>query len=258
MSSTHAAADNAVDTPPAARRVLVIEDDRDIAGLLALHLRDLGCRPQLVDDGRTGLALAQQPPGWNLLVLDLQLPGIDGLEICRQVRAQNAYTPIIMLTARASESERVLGLDTGADDYLTKPFSVVEFAARAKALLRRAERLGKPAAVELRIVRHGDLHIDLDRRLAQRAGYALDLTAREFSLLAFLMQRPGRVYTRAQLLDQVWGSTHDAFEHTVNSHINRLRAKLEVDASQPQYIVTVWGAGYRFTATPPAAAANVP
>jgi DNA-binding response OmpR family regulator len=231
-----------------ARRVLVVEDDRDIAGLLALHLRDLGCRPRLTGDGAEGLALARQPPAWNLIVLDLQLPGVDGMEICRQVRAQGNYTPIIMLTARASESERVLGLETGADDYLSKPFSVVEFAARAKALLRRAERLGSPASLELRTVRHGALQIDLDRRLAWRAGGPLELTAREFDLLAFLMQRPGRVYSRSQLLDQVWGTTHDTYEHTVNSHINRLRAKVETDVSQPQYIVTVWGVGYRFVA----------
>ena len=250
VSATHMASLETVAPPHTARRVLVIEDDRDIAGLLALHLRELGCRPRLVDDGGAGLALAGQPPGWSLIVLDLQLPGIDGLEVCRQIRARNDYTPIMMLTARTGESERVLGLETGADDYLTKPFSVVEFAARTKALLRRAERPGNPAGIEPRIVRHGELQIDLDQRLARRAGSALDLTAREFSLLAFLMQRPGRVYTRAQLLDQIWGSTHEAYEHTVNSHINRLRAKLEVDASRPQYIVTVWGAGYRFTSDP--------
>ena len=231
-----------------ARRVLVVEDDHDIARLLALHLQDLGCTAELTDDGAAGLALARQTPGWNLIVLDLQLPGVDGLEICRRVRAQGAYTPILMLSARAGESDRVLGLETGADDYLSKPFSVVEFAARVKALLRRAERLGNSASVELRTVRHGDLQIDLDRRFAQRAGRMLELTAREFDLLSFLMQHAGRVYSRAQLLDQVWGTTHDTYEHTVNSHINRLRAKLESDSSQPQYIVTVWGVGYRFAA----------
>jgi DNA-binding response OmpR family regulator len=246
MTLTHYETQPVEGMPVGARRVLVVEDDRDIAGLLALHLRDLRCTAQLVEDGAEGLVLARQAAGWNLIVLDLQLPGVDGLEICRQVRAQHAYTPILMLTARASESERVLGLETGADDYLTKPFSVVEFAARVKALLRRAERLGSPSGVELRTVRHGDLHIDLDRRLAQRGDRVLDLTAREFELLAFLMQRPGRVFSRSQLLDRVWGTTHDTYEHTVNSHINRLRAKVETGVSQPQYIVTVWGVGYRF------------
>jgi DNA-binding response OmpR family regulator len=230
------------------RRVLLIEDDQDIAGLLVLHLQDLGCSVEVASDGSLGLNRAVQPPGWSLIVLDLQLPGTDGLEICRRVRADATYTPILMLTARAGESERVLGLETGADDYLTKPFSVVEFAARVKALLRRAERLTRPSVVELRTIRYADLHVDLDRRIAWRAGEPLDLTAREFDLLAFLMQRPARVFSRAQLLDNVWGTTHDTFEHTVNSHINRLRSKIEPDPSQPRYIVTVWGAGYRFAA----------
>jgi len=229
-----------------ARRVLIVEDDRDIAELLALHLVPLECTVRRAHEGAEGLALARRAGDWALIVLDLQLPGVDGLEICRQVRQQSAHTPILMLTARAGESERVLGLETGADDYLTKPFSVVEFAARVKALLRRAELLVLPAGIGLRTVRVGDLHIDLDSRLARRGAQHLDLTSREFELLAFLMQRPGRVYSRAQLLDQVWGTTYDTYEHTVNSHINRLRAKVETDASQPQYIRTVWGTGYRF------------
>jgi DNA-binding response OmpR family regulator len=153
-----------------------------------------------------------------------------------------------MLTARASELDRVLGLETGADDYLAKPFSVVEFAARVKAILRRVEQLARRSPVQLRSLRAGDLEIDLDRRIARREGHALELTSKEFDLLAHLMQHPARVFTRAQLLDQVWGTTHDTFEHTVNSHINRLRAKLEPDPSRPRNIVTVWGVGYRFCA----------
>lgn len=234
------------------RQVLVIEDDPDIAGLLSLHLRGLGCSVEHASGGTRGLARALDPPGWSLIVLDLQLPEVDGLEICRRVRAGAGYTPILMLTARAGESDRVLGLDTGGDDYLTKPFSVVEFAARVKAILRRAERMGLPSPVELRTTRCGELEIDLDRRTALRSGRALELTTREFDLLAFLMARPERVFSRAQLLDQVWGTTHDTFEHTVNSHINRLRAKIEPDPSQPRYIVTVWGVGYRFAREPEA------
>jgi DNA-binding response OmpR family regulator len=152
----------------------------------------------------------------------------------------------LMLTARASELDRVSGLETGADDYLTKPFSVVEFAARVKAILRRVEQLARKKAVQLRSLRCAELQLDLDRREARRAGARLDLTAKEFDLLAYLMKNPARVFSRSQLLDQVWGSTHDTFEHTVNSHINRLRAKLEPDPAAPQYIVTVWGVGYRF------------
>jgi len=228
------------------RRVLLIEDDCDIARLLTLHLRDLGCRVDAFADGREGLDRATAGTSWSLIVLDLALPGVDGLEICRQARAREVYTPILMLTARAEESDRVLGLETGADDYLTKPFSVVEFSARVKALLRRAERLSQGTPVALRTLRHGDLELDMDSRVARRGSTVIELTAKEFDLLACLMQYPTQVFSRSQLLDRVWGSTHDAYEHTVNSHINRLRAKLEHDSEQPRYIVTVWGAGYRF------------
>ncbi len=229
------------------RNVLVVEDDPDIASLLGLHLQDLGCTVEFAADGTQGLTRAMGHPDWSLVVLDLQLPGVDGLEICRQVRANAGYTPILMLTARAGEPDRVLGLEMGADDYLTKPFSVVEFSARVKAILRRVERLSRPSPVELRTARYGELEIDLERRTAHRAGQYLDLTAREYDLLAFLAGHPGRVFSRAQLLDQVWGTTHDTFEHTVNSHINRLRSKLEPDPSQPRYVKTVWGVGYCFT-----------
>ena len=234
----------------ASRNVLLIEDDLDIAGLLTLHLRDLGCTVEAQSDGRAGLAAAVERGPWNLVVLDLELPNVDGLEICRRVRVGAGYTPILMLTARAGESDRVLGLELGADDYLTKPFSVVEFAARVKAILRRVERLSQTPPAELRTLRVGDLLIDVDRRIARRAGLALDLTAKEFDLLVHLMRHPARVFSRAQLLDHVWGTTHDTFEHTVNSHINRLRAKLEPDPAKPRYLVTVWGVGYRLSAPP--------
>ena len=231
------------------RRVLVIEDEHDIARLLAMHLEDLGCQVDTSYDGRSGLARALDGTAWSLLVLDLRLPGLDGLEICRRVRSSTTYTPILMLTARASELDRVLGLEIGADDYLTKPFSIVEFAARVKAILRRVEQLARQSPVQVRSLRAGDLEIDLDRRIAKREGQVLELTAKEFDLLLHLMQHPARVFTRAHLLDQVWGTTHDTFEHTVNSHINRLRAKLEPHPTRPRYIVTVWGVGYRFSAT---------
>ncbi|HWS65421.1 MAG TPA: response regulator transcription factor [Steroidobacteraceae bacterium] len=231
------------------RRVLVIEDEHDIARLLAMHLEDLGCQVDTSYDGRSGLARALDGTAWSLLVLDLRLPGLDGLEICRRVRSSTTYTPILMLTARASELDRVLGLEIGADDYLAKPFSIVEFAARVKAILRRVEQLARQSPVQARRLRAGDLEIDLDRRIAKREGQVLELTVKEFDLLLHLMQHPARVFTRAHLLDQVWGTTHDTFEHTVNSHINRLRAKLEPHPTRPRYIVTVWGVGYRFCAT---------
>ena len=228
------------------RDVLLIEDDNDLAALVRLHLQDLGCAVTTVADGAAGLAAALEQGPWSLVVLDLGLPHVDGLEICRRLRLSGAYTPILMLTARAAEHHRVLGLETGADDYLTKPFSVVEFGARVKAILRRVERLSGTSATGQRILRIGDLQIDLDKRIARRAGLCFDLTAKEFDLLAHFMRHPSRVFSRAQLLDQVWGTTHDTFEHTVNSHINRLRAKIEPDPATPRYIVTVWGVGYRF------------
>src|SRR6201981_1692711 len=203
------------------RRVLVVEDERDIAQLLALHLEDLGCEVDTSYDGSTGLARALDGTAWSLLVLDLRLPGLEGLEICRRVRASTTYTPILMLTARASELDRVLGLETGADDYLAKPFSVVEFAARVKAILRRVEQIARQSQLRLRTLRAGDLEIDLDRRVASREGYQIELTAKGVGLLAHLMPHPSFVVNRAQLLDQVWGTARDTFEHTVNSHINR-------------------------------------
>ena len=225
-------------------RVLVIEDEPDIARLLELHLRDLQATVALCANGSEGLCKALGG-GWSLIVLDLSLPDMDGLEICKQLRARDAYVPILMLTARSSEQERVLGLDTGADDYLTKPFSVVEFVARSRAILRRVHALNDAPTSE-RLLRVRDLEIDLDRREARRAGQLLALTAREFDLLGYLASNPGKVYSRGQLLTHVWGMTCDAYEHTVSSHINRLRAKLEPDPSAPRYLITVWGAGYRF------------
>ena len=228
------------------RNILVIEDDPDIARLVKLHLADAGCNVDVASDGALGLQRATEG-NHDLIVLDLMLPGVDGLEICRRVRAQEGYTPILMLTAKSSELDRVVGLEMGADDYLTKPFSVMELVARVKALFRYVdavgarENLSSQAPIEV-----GDLAIDLDKRRVVIAGDPVELTAREFDLLAYFARHPGRVFTRAQLLDQVWGYGHEGYEHTVNSHINRLRAKIERDPSSPAYVQTVWGVGYRF------------
>ncbi len=175
------------------------------------------------------------------------MPTIDGMELCRRVRASGGRAPILMLTARAEERDCVLGLESGADDYVVKPFSVVEFAARAKAMMRRAERLSGPPGIRSDVLCSGDLLLDLERRAALRAGLSVDLTAKEFDLLAHFMRNPARVYSRAQLLEDVWGA-RDNYEHTVNSHINRLRAKIEPDPANPSFVVTVWGVGYRFNA----------
>jgi len=227
--------------------ILVVEDDADIAKLVRLHLEDVGHRVTVEPNGRLALERARGG-GFDLLILDLMLPGLDGIELCRRLRAHETYTPILMLTARSSETDRVLGLEMGADDYLTKPFSVRELQARVKAILRRVEQLGAPDAADDAPVALGGLEIDPARREARLDDRPLDLTAREFDLLLFFARHPGRVFTRAQLLDNVWGYAHDGYQHTVNTHINRLRRKLEPDPSQPFWIRTVWGVGYRFPA----------
>jgi DNA-binding response OmpR family regulator len=228
------------------RRILVAEDDPEIANLVRLHLGDAGYEVRVASSGTEALTLGLAS-AWDLVVLDLMLPGMDGLDVCRQLRVAGHPPPILMLTARSSEVDRVLGLELGADDYLTKPFSVRELVARVKAIFRRidAARASGEAASEP-LLSAGDLTISVERREVIRAGRALSLTAREFDLLSHFARHPGRVYTRAELLDQVWGYGHEGYEHTVNSHINRLRAKIEVEPANPAYILTVWGVGYKF------------
>lgn len=231
------------------RRILLVEDEQDIAELAALHLEDLCDDVRIANDGNEGLRLALSQD-WALIVLDLRLPGVDGLEICRRVRRERQYQPILMLTSKSSELDRVLGLESGADDYLTKPFSVLELAARARAILRRVDALrGTPAPrTGSGTIAAGPVSIDPSRREVTLHGESVELTAREFDLLEYLARHPGRVFRRADLLDQVWGYGHEGYEHTVNSHINRLRAKIEPDPSHPAMIVTVWGVGYKFAA----------
>jgi DNA-binding response OmpR family regulator len=235
-----------------AQSILVIEDNQDIAELVALHLRDEGYTVTVHNDGSDGLAAARARQ-FDLLVLDLMLPGTDGLTICRELRAGSHYLPILMLTARSTELDRVLGLEMGADDYLTKPFSIRELVARVKALLRRAEAMGgthSQATEESATLQYGELLIDTERRQVTINGKGVELTAKEFDLLLYFARHPGRVYSRIQLLDQVWGYSHEGYEHTVNSHINRLRAKIEADPAKPRYVLTVWGVGYKFNETP--------
>jgi len=229
------------------RRILVIEDDKDIAHLVELHLRDAGYQVTLAHDGNEGLDQALSKP-YNLIILDLMLPGVDGLEICRRVRAASVYTPVVVLTSRSSELDRVLGLEIGADDYLTKPFSIPELLARVKALFRRVESLKSEASQKSqRLIQAGDLIIDVEKRNVTLLGNPVHLTAKEFDLLLHFANRPGSVFTRTELLKQVWGYGYEGYEHTVNSHINRLRAKIEKDPAKPRYILTVWGIGYKFS-----------
>ena len=237
--------------PTMPRRILVAEDQADIRDLLVMNLQQAGYAVHAVPDGGAALAAEHRQPS-DLLVLDLMMPGLDGLEVCKGLRASGRDTPILMLTAKSTELDRVLGLELGADDYLTKPFSMAELLARVKALLRRAEV--KVAALTASSVERplecradgGTLQIWPAKRAVAVRGEPVELTALEFDLLLHFAQHPGRVFSRAQLLDAVWGYSHDGYEHTVTTHINRLRSKLERDPMRPDFVLTVRGAGYRF------------
>ena len=231
------------------KRILVIEDERDIAELIRLHLDDLGYYVITTGDGHTGLRKASTGQ-WDLVILDLRLPGIDGLEICRRLRQGSGSVPILMLTSKSSELDRVVGLEIGADDYVTKPFSVLELIARVKAILRRAGLAHQSQLEKMVEVQAGCVAIDPASRDATIRGEPIELTAREFDLLHHFATNPGRVFRRLELLDSVWGYGHDGYEHTVNSHINRLRAKIETDPAHPELIVTVWGVGYKMNVVP--------
>ncbi len=226
--------------------VLIIEDDPKIVELLSLHLRDIGLSTEAVSSGNRGLKRALESE-YRLIILDLMLPGLDGFEICKKIRAADIGIPILMLTAKSEELDKVLGLELGADDYITKPFSIRELLARVKAILRRTDNYsdgtGSPTGKLLNI---GDLQIDLEKRTVSLAGGKVELTAKEYDLLVLFAGSPGRAFNRQQLLDAVWGYQFEGYHHTVNSHINRLRNKIETDPSEPRYIKTVWGFGYRF------------
>jgi DNA-binding response OmpR family regulator len=227
------------------RRILVVEDQKDIADLIAMHLRDLGHAVDCVHDGGLGYEAARSGR-YDLVVLDGMLPVRDGLDVLRALRMDRIETPVLMLTARSSEIDRVLGLELGADDYLTKPFSIPELQARVKAILRRIERQAQaPEATQK--LSFGELSIDTASREVRLARGPVPLTAREFDLLLHFARQPGRAFTRMQLLDAVWGTTFEGYEHNVNTHINRLRAKIESDPANPRYVLTVRGVGYRFT-----------
>ncbi|MAW59346.1 MAG: DNA-binding response regulator [Planctomycetes bacterium] len=229
-----------------AARILLVEDDPDLSKLAALHLRDEGWEVTVEADG-TAAARRLGHETYDLIVLDLMLPGVDGLEICRRLRAAENYTPLIILTAKSSEVDRVLGLELGADDYLTKPVSLRELVARVKAGLRRSQQWQVVAEQDTtEVIRHGDLSIDPQRREAQWGARKLELTAKEFDLLLYFARHPGRVFTRSELLEDVWGYGFDGYEHTVNSHINRLRRKVEQNPAEPELVRTVWGVGYKF------------
>lgn len=234
------------------KRILVVEDDVGIADVMCLHLRDERYEVVHCADGAEGLRRLEQG-GWDALVLDLMLPGVDGLEICRRARAMTRYTPIIITSARSSEVHRILGLELGADDYLAKPFSMLELVARVKALLRRVDALSRDVRADGGTLSLGGLAIDPLTREVSIDGRRLELTPREFDLLYFFARHPDKVLSRMDLLNAVWGYQHEGYEHTVNTHINRLRTKVETDPAQPARILTIWRRGYRFVADPHAA-----
>lgn len=229
------------------KSVLIVEDDRDLTGLLTIHLEDLDSRVKVVHDGREGFDAAMSN-NYDLIILDLMLPSMEGIEVCQKLRALENYTPVLMLTARAEEFDKVLGLESGADDYLTKPFGVREFIARVKAILRRQERMERESNSEehKKNIIIDRLEIKREKRKVLLNSERIELTPKEFDLLVLLASHPGLSYSRDQLLSTVWGYEFNGYEHTVNSHINRLRSKIEPDINNPKYILTTWGIGYRF------------
>jgi DNA-binding response OmpR family regulator len=223
--------------------ILVVEDDARIAELIVKNLEAAGYVCRVATDGTQAMTDFERLRP-SLILLDLGLPNIDGLEVTRRIR-NASDVPILIVTARSAEGEKLLGLEIGADDYVTKPFSTAELVARVRALLRRSS-----GGMRERVVDTGDLHIDPARRLVERSGASVPLTTLEFDLLYFLASRPGRVFSRDALLEHVWGSDRVVDDRSIDSLISRLRRKLEPDLARPRYIETVWGAGYRFTEVP--------
>ena len=227
------------------KSILVIEDDEDIARLIQMHLTDCGFTVKVARDGIRAEELANEE-SFSLITLDLSLPGIDGIELCRRIRRRSRYIPILMLSARSGELDRVLGLELGADDYLTKPFSVRELQARVKAICRRGDALAAQSnGAAPSTIRVGSLVIDTERRAVTIADKPVQLRAKEFALLREFASHPGKVYSRTALLEAVWKYGHEGYRHTVNTHINRLRMKIEKDPARPSLIRTVHGVGYQ-------------
>jgi len=224
-------------------KILIVEDEATMAEVVGRYMQREGYSVRHVADGAQAMAAVDSFHP-DLVVLDVMLPNRDGLEICRELRATHGGTSVIMLTARGEETDKILGLGLGADDYVTKPFSPGELVARVKAVLRRTTATADPTPAET--ITAGDLRIDLATRRVLRGDVSLDLTAKEFDLLAHMAAHPGRVYTRESLLRDVWGYDFYGDDSTVTVHVRRLREKLEPDPAKPRYLTTVWGVGYRF------------
>lgn len=225
-------------------KILIVEDDYHLARLVSIQVNAIPASADIIENGWKALDQVMSHH-YDLIILDLMLPGLNGLEICRKIRQVNKSLPILMLTAKSEEQDKIDGFNIGADDYLTKPFSNGELLARIKALLRRSQVETTSTDTPPFIQNHA-LRIDLENHVMYRNGQEIELTAKEFDLIHFFMKNPGRAFTRQQLLDEVWGPQFDGLEHTINSTINRLRSKIETDLNKPEYILTAWGVGYRF------------
>ncbi len=226
------------------KKVLIVEDDKAIVELLEIHIKDLDCDVLKAYDGLAGLELALKHKP-DLIILDVSMPKMDGFQVCQKVRAQQ-NTPIIMLTAKSEEIDRVLGLEIGADDYITKPFSVRELIARVKAVFRRTKMNDSREEQLVGLLKFEGLTIDIEKRKILQGNSRVELSPKEFELLVLMASKPGKSYSRTELLNLIWGYDFDGYEHTVNSHINRLRAKIEEDMANPKFIITSWGVGYKF------------
>ncbi len=224
--------------------ILIIEDEHDIADLITLHLKSQGHRVTHFDNGKIGYSYAISN-SWDIMILDLNLPGLSGVEVCQKVRAKDVNKPILMLTANSEEDDKISGLNIGADDYMTKPFSVKELMARVSAMVRRTD-IQKSEAEDFKELQFRNLLVDKKKRKVMIGEARVELTPKEFDLLHLLMSNPGVTYSRKDLLNQIWSYDFDGYDHTVNSHINRLRSKVEKDPNNPEYVLTTWGVGYRF------------
>ena len=228
------------------KQVLIIEDDTEISNVVAKNLESNGIKTKQVHNGLLGLELSKSGE-FDLIILDIMLPGLDGISICRKLREEKFNTPILMLTAKIDEIDLVLSLELGADDYMKKPFSMRELLARVGALIRRSEKTVTKEEAVAEKLQFGELVIDYTKHQVIVRGKTLNLTVKEFELLDLFARNPGRVFSRSDLLNTIWGYNFEGYEHTVNTHINRLRNKLEKDPSSPKYLLTVWGLGYKFT-----------
>jgi two-component system alkaline phosphatase synthesis response regulator PhoP len=236
------------------KKILLVEDDPQIADLLNLYLHSSQYTVTSCDKGKDAVArISGADVDYNLIILDIMLPDVNGIQVCKEIRDQHCTTPIMMLSSISEESDKVLALELGADDYVTKPFGIFEFMARTKALLRRDDQNKRTGPGQAgsgdpeKVIICRDLRIDTNKKKVTLRGKRLDLTGKEFELLSLMASQPGRSFSRSELLELIWGFTFQGYEHTVTAHINRLRIKIEKDLNRPEYILTSWGVGYRFT-----------